>query len=132
MIVVLDVSAAMQILTHKEKEQKFLNAIDGLEKVIAPDLYVAELTNTLWKCCKAKLFSMHDCHRLIEEGINLVDEFVDSREIWEEAFGEGVKNNHPVYGMYYAVLARKKDGTLITDDAGLAKICKKENIACLI
>jgi predicted nucleic acid-binding protein len=98
---------------------------------LAPDLYISELSNTLWKYYKAKIFSFDECNQYIEDGIDLIDIFIDSKEIWQEAFAEGVKNNHPVYDMYYAVIARRNSGTLITNDGDLAKICKKNNIGCL-
>jgi predicted nucleic acid-binding protein len=132
MIAVLDVSAAVQIILEKEKAKRFKDSLDNSDFVFAPDLYVAELSNALWKYYKTKIFSEKECRRYIEGGINLIDEFVDLKEIWEEAFGESVKNNHPVYDMYYAALARKNDGTLITNDEDLAKICKKRAIRCVI
>jgi predicted nucleic acid-binding protein len=41
---------------------------------------------------------------------------------------EGIKNNHSVYDMFYLVLSRRNDATLITNDGPLAEICKKANI----
>jgi predicted nucleic acid-binding protein len=95
--VVLDVSGAMQILTQEPKGQKFNDLINNSTRVFAPDLYVPELTNTLWKCYNAKLLNAAECVQYIEDGIKLIDEFIDAKEIWKEAFGEGIKNNHPIY-----------------------------------
>lgn len=39
-----------------------------------------------------------------------------------------MKNNHSIYDMYYAVLARRNDATLITNDGALAKVCEKLSI----
>jgi hypothetical protein len=46
---VIDVCGAMEILSQKEKADKFSKALQEPALVIAPDLYVSELTNTLWK-----------------------------------------------------------------------------------
>jgi predicted nucleic acid-binding protein len=128
MTVILDVSGITQILLKKEKEHKFTEIIKKAAKVIAPDLYISELTNTLWKYYKAKLLTKEMCNEKIEEGINFIDDFISSKDLWKEAFGEGIKNDHPIYDLYYAVLARRNNGKLITNDEGLVKICKNSKI----
>ncbi len=64
----------------------------------------------------------------VQDGIDLVDDFIDARELWKESLAEGIKNNHSIYDMYYSVLARRNDAILITNDGPLADICKKLNI----
>lgn len=56
-------------------------------------------------------------------GIDLVDDFIAADTLWKEALGEGIKNNHSIYDMFYAVL--------ITNDAALAKVCKALNLECV-
>ena len=51
----LDVSGAMEILLQKEKADNFSKILRESTLVVAPDLYIAELTNTLWKYCTAKI-----------------------------------------------------------------------------
>ncbi|GHU50879.1 hypothetical protein FACS1894200_10630 [Spirochaetia bacterium] len=128
MIVVIDVSGAVQILLKTEKALQFKEAVDNAATVIAPDLFVPELTNTLWKYQRAKIFSEDECLLYIERGIKLIDNFVDSKDYWKEAFAEGVRNKHPVYDMFYAVVARRNEGVLITNDGDLAKICQQLSI----
>ena len=128
MIAILDVSGAMQILLNKEKKSRFTDVFEEASPVLAPDLYVSELTNTLWKYCIKGIYTPDECLQFIKDGLGFIDEFIDAKDLWQEAFGEGVKNKHPVYDMYYAVAARRNDATLITNDGDLAKICKKLSI----
>jgi predicted nucleic acid-binding protein len=128
MIAVLDISGVMEIIMKTNKGSRFHEALKKTTKVIAPDLYVSELTNTIWKYYKAKLLTEDSCVIKAEEGLKFIDEFINSKELWEEALGEGIRNNHPIYDMYYAVLARRNNGTLITSDGDLAKICKNLKI----
>ena len=128
MIAVLDVSGAIQVLLQKDKASLFDAKIKGASWVIAPDLYVSELSNVLWKYHKAKVLTREDCIQLVEDGLNLIDDFIDAKELWKEALGEGIKNSHSMYDMYYAVSARRNDATLITNDGPLADICKELNI----
>jgi predicted nucleic acid-binding protein len=114
-----------------EKELKFVNSLTTADFVIAPETYISELCNTLWKYANAKILSADECEQYIEDGMGLVDEFVDSKEIWKEAFHESVKNKHSVYDIFYAITARRNNALLLTNDNALAKICKKLSIRCL-
>ena len=124
MIAVLDVSAAIEIILQKGKKDLFNSRYKEASWVLAPDLYVPELSNVLWKYYKAKVISHEECIQYVEDGINMVDDFIDGKEIWKEALGEGIKNNHSIYDMYYSVLARRNDAVLITNDGPLADHCK--------
>jgi predicted nucleic acid-binding protein len=44
--------------------------------------------------------------------------------MWKEALRESIKNDHPAYDMFYAVLARRNDSTLVSNDNELLKSCK--------
>jgi len=128
MTVVLDVSAAIEILLQKEKKELFNATYEKASWVIAPDLYIAEISNVVWKYYKSGLISHTECIQYVEDGIELIDDYFPSKELWKEALGEGIKNTHSIYDMYYAVLARRNDATLITNDSKLSLICNKLNI----
>jgi predicted nucleic acid-binding protein len=128
MIVVLDVSAAIEIILQKEKKELFNSVYKKGTWIIAPDLFVAEITNVLWKYHKAKVITHEDCIQYVQDGIDLVDDFIEARELWKESLSEGIKSNHSIYDMYYSVLARRNDAVLITNDGPLADICRKLNI----
>jgi predicted nucleic acid-binding protein len=128
MTAVLDVSAAIEILLQNEKKEILNTTYEEASWVIAPDLYIAELSNVLWKYYKARLISHIECIQYVEDGIDLIDDYFPSKELWKEALGEGIKNTHSIYDMYYAVLARRNDATLITNDNKLSMICNKLNI----
>jgi predicted nucleic acid-binding protein len=124
----IDVRGAMEILLQKEKADKFSKVLQEAALVIAPDLYISELTNTFWKYHRANILTKDQCVQYIKDGISYVDKFIDSKELWQEAFSEGINNNHSIYDMIYMVAARRNDGILITNDSVLATICKNNNI----
>jgi predicted nucleic acid-binding protein len=128
MIAVIDVSGVMEILLHKEKTDIFNKTLQNAVLVITPDLYVSELANTLWKYHKTKTLSKEQCTLYMQQGIRMINNFVNANEIWEEAFSEGINNNHSVYDMFYMVAARRHAGTLITNDTSLAAVCKKNHV----
>ena len=128
MTVVLDVSGVIEILLQKKKAPKFNKAVREGTLIITPDLYISELTNTFWKYYAAKEFTKEECIQNILDGIKLISKFMDSNDIWQEAFAEGISNNHSIYDMFYMVAARRNNGILITNDSILASICKKNHV----
>ena len=124
----IDVCGAMEILLQKKKAGKFGKVLQEATLVVAPDLYVSELTNTIWKYYTAKVLTEDECIQYIQDGISYVDKFIDSKEIWREAFSEGIRNSHSIYDMLYMVAARRNGGILITSDSVLAAICKKNRV----
>jgi predicted nucleic acid-binding protein len=128
MTVILDASGAMEIIRSTEKAGRFSDLLKSASLRLSPDLYVPELSNTLRKYYTAKIYTEEQCHKYIEAGISLVDHFVDSKELWQEAFREAINNNHSVYDLFYVIAARRHNGTLITNDGPLVAICEKLQI----
>lgn len=128
MTAVLDVSAAIEILLKKDKAGMYNEVYQSASWVIAPELYIAEISNVLWKYQKAGIISHEECVQFTEVGISLIDDYFDLRDLWKEAQGESIKNKHSVYDMYYAVLTRRNDAILMTRDKELASLCKKLKI----
>lgn len=129
-VIVLDVSAAIQIILQKDKKDYFTSIYSNATWVIAPSLYISEITNVLWKYNKAKIFTHDECQQYVNDGIELVDDFIETKELWKEVLGESIKYSHSAYDLFYAVLARRQDSKLVTNDKDLEKICKKMKIEC--
>ena len=128
MTVIPDVSGVVEILLHKDKANLYSKTLQDATLVVTPDLFVSELTNTIWKYKTANLITDEKCIKYILAGISSISQFIGSKEIWQEAFAEGVKNNHSIYDMFYMVTARRYGGILITNDSVLASICRKNRI----
>ena len=128
MNVVIDVSGTAEILLHKEKAQEFYKVLKDAKFVLAPDIYVSELTNTLWKYHMKNIFTVDECIKYIQDGISFIDTFIDCKAIWLESFSEGIKNNHSIYDMFYLIAARRNNAVLVTCDSDLTKICKKNGV----
>lgn len=131
MKVVLDVSAAMQILFKNEAAERYSKQLETASLIIVPSLYIAELSNTLWKYVRAKMLTRDEANQYMNDGLELINEFIDSKDLWQEALAEGIVQNHSVYDMYYMVTARQYDAILISNDKVLIKISKKAHIRYL-
>ncbi len=125
MIVVLDASAAIGILLKKKDGEKHFEALTSATTVIAPDLYIAEITNITWKYNKLLNFTHEESGTFAEDGIALIDQYFPTKDLWKEALRESINNDHPAYDTVYAICARRNDGVLITYDKRLKQLCKK-------
>lgn len=132
MIIILDVSAAVEVLLKRNKAEQYQTELFGADWVIAPDLYISELSNVLWKYYNASVIGHDDAIRIVDEGIALIDTFTNSNEIWREAMSEGMKNKHSIYDMMYLITARRNDGQLITNDKKLYQLAQSLDIKTLI
>ena len=128
MTIVLDVSAAIQIGLQKERKDYFESLVRKASWVIAPELYISEITNVLWKYYKNKILTHDECLQYLEDGLGLIDDFFTEKEMWKEVLGESIKNDHSAYDMFYTVLARRNDSTLVSNNKELIKISKKMKI----
>lgn len=128
MIAVVDVSGIMQILLQMPKSESFSSILQEATLVLAPDLYVSELTNVLWKYYSAKKLSKEECLAYIKDGIDFIDDFVSTKDIWNSAFLAGINNEHSIYDMMYMISAKNYNAVLITNDKDLSVICEKNDV----
>ena len=132
MTVVVDVSGVIQVLLGMPKMDKFNDILQNATLILAPDLYMSELSNTLLKYYFAKELSKDVCLKHIQNGIDIVDDFISGKEIWQDAFCAGIENRHSIYDMMYVMTAKKYNGILITNDNKLSAICESSNVKVLI
>ena len=130
-MIVLDCSAAVEIVRGTEKGKAFSSLMLDGEKVISSDLFYAEVANTFLKYCRAGYCNKTDAQQHIENAIRLVDAFYGLDDFYREAFSESARLEHPAYDMFYFVLARRTGATLFTADRKLAALCSREGVDCV-
>ncbi len=128
MIIVLDASAAIEIALKLEMAEKFKNILHEAELVIAPDTFPSEVTNVFWKYSSISGLDEKKCEKGIDYCIDLIDDFIETKSICREVYGEAVKYEHPVYDVFYLVLARRHNAGLLTKDKKMKKIAKEMKI----
>lgn len=120
-VYVIDASVASRFLLVEDLSDKaeFLlkSFLDELVDMMAPDLIMAEVGNTLWKAVRQKLIRLSEAseklsyfHRLKISSIELSD------QDYLEALAWGVKNNATYYDSIYVRSAEKTGLTLLTAD----------------
>ena len=128
MIVVLDASAAVEVVLQRESAPRFAEILTQADLVLAPTLLITEASNVFWKYQKFADYSQDACEKSIEHIVALADEYVNEAELYREAFSLGCMLDHPIYDMVYLVLARRNNAKLLTMDKKLISAAKKAGV----
>ena len=128
MIVVLDTSAAVEVLLQRPEAERLSQEVGNAEWVLVPALYTSEICNVFWKYHQFQSLSRDSCERAISQGLSLPDTFSDDRELQREAFSMACLCQRPVYDMLYLVLARRHSALLLTMDKQLRKLAAKHDV----
>ncbi len=128
MIVVLDASAGVEIILRRKKGRPFEKYVVEAEWVVAPTLYVSEVTNVFWKYYQFNNLPIEECERGLAHALSLPDELYSDKELCAEAFSLACLTRKPVYDMLYLVVARRHNGYLLTADRALRQTARKLSI----
>lgn len=128
MTYILDSSAAIEISLNRRYSSFFSDLLSSAIWVIAPDLFISEVANVFWKYHQFENLSLEICENTLNGSLNLVDDFIDTMTLYNEAFSLACMVKHPVYDMMYLVLTRRYNGTLLTLDRRLIQIANKCSI----
>jgi len=128
LIVVLDASAAVEVVLQRESAPRFAEILTQADLVLAPTLLITEASNVFWKYQKFADYPQDACEKSIEHIVALADEYVSEVELYREAFSLGCMLDHPIYDMVYLVLARRNNAKLLTMDKKLISAAKKAGV----
>ncbi len=125
MIVVLDASAAIKIVFQQTSSKTLSDYLKKADWVIAPDIFVSEVTNVFWKYHQFEDLPLNISENYMNKTIVLIDDFIEAGEIYQEAFSFSCQINHPVYDSMYLISARRHNAIFISADKKLNKIAQK-------
>jgi len=128
MVIVLDTSAAVEIVLQRKKGEELARYIADADWVITPRLFIPEITNVFWKYHMVSDMPVDICETCIEKAIVIPDDYANEAELYKEAFALGCLSQKPVYDMFFLVLARRNNACLLTQDKSLKENAKKFSI----
>ena len=128
MRLVLDASAAVEILINRDGSRRMAAMLSEAEQVSAPDLLIPEVTNALWKNHHLAGLPLDICDAALSRLPRLVTRLVSSGELHLEAFRLARSEQTPAYDMFYLALAKREDAVLLTLDSRLKKLAKREGV----
>ena len=128
MKLVLDASAAIEIALQRGRAPALSDAVGQADLVLAPDLFVPEVVNTIWKYHHFERLALDVCDQAIDAALRLVDTIVSTRELHGEAFLLARSARRPVYDMFYLALARREDALFLTLDLSLRREAARQGV----
>jgi predicted nucleic acid-binding protein len=127
MKVILDASAAVAAVAG-EKKLLVAEKTLGATATIAPDLFIVEVTNGLWKYVVWEGLPVEDAVKHLRSALSMINSFRSVAELAEEALRAASIHRHPVYDLYYAILARREGAAILTFDNRLKQLCTKMGV----
>jgi predicted nucleic acid-binding protein len=124
MIIVLDASAAIEIALKRELSNRFRELLRNSDLVLAPDTFPSEITNVFWKYASFSDMPLEQCEKGIDYCIDLIDDYIETKTMCREVFSESIKNNHVSYDLFYLVIARRYNASILSRDNKMKKIAK--------
>ncbi len=128
MIVVLDASAAIEIVLNKESATFFKEVLLNSDLVIAPDTFPSEVTNVFWKYAHYSHIDQETCKKGIDYCLDLIDDYIDTKSICREVFFESINKAHSSYDIFYLVVARRHNASVMTKDKKMKSIAQELNL----
>lgn len=130
-MIVLDSSAAVEIIRQTPEGKALAQLMLSGELVLSTKLFCSEVCNTFCEYGRAEMIDESTALECIEKALRLVDQFYEVDEFYREALHESLRFDYPVYGLLYFCLARHKNATLFTLDQKLATLAEREGVACV-
>lgn len=128
MIVVLDTSAAIELVLNRSQKDIVESYLLKADLVTSPDLFIPETTNVFWKYHQFESLQKEICEELIEKTILLVDQYESCSTLYHEAFHLSCETQQPVYDSLFIVLARRNNGVLVSLDKQLNVSARTQKI----
>lgn len=127
MRLVLDTSAAINIVLQTAQAPALMAILEQADRVIAPSLMHSELGNTLWKAVRFSGLDTAQAMNHYEDAIALVDEFVLDESLMRLAIRNAVLHTHPVYDMVFVAAAQQHGCSLLSVDRKLMTLARSMN-----
>jgi predicted nucleic acid-binding protein len=122
---VLDASAVVRIIEGAEQSALFQEAVLNADLVLAPELMLTEVANTLWRLQRAGQLATDGLQQRLSRATELVDVIEPDRHLQVEALALACHLDHPVYDCLYLALARREAAVLLTADQRLQQLAAR-------
>jgi predicted nucleic acid-binding protein len=128
MIVVLDTSAAIEVVLDRAKARRFRQILADTDWVISLDLFIPEIANIFLKYYQFEGLPLDVCEDSLDRAIGLVDTFASSADLYQEAFALSGQTNRSVYDSMVLIVARRNNALLLTADEKLRGVAQELSI----
>jgi len=120
-ISVIDASVAVGWFVDLPYSRQARAIIESGQALLAPDLLIAEVGNTLWRYVKAGDYELEDAAAAVAKLPIFFNEIVSTASLAEAALRMSQSLDHSVYDSLYAVLAVERRAAFVTADRRFAE-----------
>jgi predicted nucleic acid-binding protein len=131
-MLVVDASVALRWMFALDRSDRAEQLLESGERLIAPELVLAEITNAAWKLVVFSGLEPDTVRQRIGAVPKEFDQFVSSLDLQARAFAIALELRHPAYDCFYLALAETNDCQLITADNRLIRRCAGTSFARLV
>lgn len=132
MTLVVDASVAMRWFVTIEATEYAERVLSSTERLIAPELIIAEITNGAWKAVSFGSASEEGAREFVRDVARQFDELVPLTVLHDRAFALSHELQHPAYDCFYLALAEQRNCQLVTADSRLLNRCARTKFAKLV
>jgi len=132
MTLVVDASVAVRWCFPLDRSERADNVLRSGERLIAPDLVLAELTNAAWKVITFGGGAADVTLSMMRTVERTFDELVPSSALKDLALEMAVELRHPAYDCFYLALAQARGIQLVTADDRLLRCCAGTRMSALV
>ena len=132
MTIVVDASVALRWcfqLNGSDRAEKLLRSADRL---IAPDLVIAEITNAAWKFVIFDGIAAESSIHAVREVVKAFEELVPMSLLKDRALAIAIELRHPAYDCFYLALAERNTAPFVTADDRLIRRCADTSFESLV
>jgi len=124
MRLVLDTSAAANIVLQTNLAPALMVILEQADRVIAPSLMHSELGNALWKAVRFSSLTTTQAMNHYDDAIALVDEFILDETLMHQAIRNAMLHAHPVCDMVFIAAAQQHGCSLLSVDKKLVVLAR--------
>jgi predicted nucleic acid-binding protein len=132
MTIVVDASTAIRWLFKLELSDQAEALLASGERLIAPDLVIAEIASAIWKFVRFEGVSTESAAAVLSEADQHFDELVPAKGLKDQALSLALELRHPVYDCFYLALAQQRNCVVVTTDRRLVRRCAGTPFANLV
>ena len=132
MTVVVDASVAVRWLLDVSGSAQAYSLLREEDRIVAPDLVVAEIANGLWKAVRFASLAPATAAEAMALAPTGFHELVPAPALADRALAIALELSHPAYDCFYLALAETRAIQLVTADERLLRRCASTRFAKLV
>lgn len=131
-MLVVDASVAIRWMFALDRSDRAEQVLQSGERLIAPDLVLAEIANAAWKLAVFGNAEPKTVQLRVSAVTKEFDEFIPSMDLKDRALAIALQLRHPAYDCFYLALAEQRCCQFVTADNRLARQCADTAFAALL